>query len=88
MLIQLATVLQRMALGDSPAQGFTFLVTVMACHLGLARLSASSKTIRRILHGEPRRDGSSIRSRSRRSRAKTNSPFEYGVHRGSAAAHA
>jgi uncharacterized membrane protein YcaP (DUF421 family) len=59
-LIQLATVLQRMALGDSPAQGFTFLATVMACHLGLARLSAGSKTIRRILHGEARtlvRDG-------------------------------
>jgi uncharacterized membrane protein YcaP (DUF421 family) len=59
-LIQLATVLQRMALGESPAEGFTFLATVMACHLGLTRLSAGSKTVRRILHGEPRtlvRDG-------------------------------
>jgi uncharacterized membrane protein YcaP (DUF421 family) len=59
-LIQLATVLQRMALGDSPAEGFTFLATVMACHLGLARLSASSQAVRRVLRGEPRalvRDG-------------------------------
>lgn len=49
-----------MALGDSPAEGFTFLATVMACHLGLARLSASSQVVRRILRGEPRvlvRDG-------------------------------
>ena len=59
-LIQLATVLQRMALGDSPAEGFTFLATVLACHLGLARLSAGSRVVRRILRGEPRalvRDG-------------------------------
>ena len=59
-LIQLATVLQRMALGDSPAEGFTFLATVMACHLGLARLSAASQVVRRVLRGEPRvlvRDG-------------------------------
>jgi hypothetical protein len=59
-LIQLATVLQRMALGDSPAEGFTFLATVMACHLGLARLAASSQVVRRVLRGEPRalvRDG-------------------------------
>jgi uncharacterized membrane protein YcaP (DUF421 family) len=50
-LIQLATVLQRM--DDSPAEGFTFLATVMACHLGLARLSAGSLVVRRILRGEP-----------------------------------
>jgi uncharacterized membrane protein YcaP (DUF421 family) len=59
-LIQLATVLQRMALGDSPAEGFTFLATVMACHIGLTRLSAGSSAVRRMLHGEPRtlvRDG-------------------------------
>ena len=59
-LIQLATVLQRMALGDSPAEGVTFLATVMACHLGLARLSAGSQVVRRILRAEPRvlvRDG-------------------------------
>jgi len=52
-LIQLATVLQWMALGDSPAEGFTFLATVMACHLGLARLSAGSQAVRRILRGAP-----------------------------------
>jgi uncharacterized membrane protein YcaP (DUF421 family) len=59
-LIQLATVLQRMALGVSAAEGLTFLATVMACHLGLAWLSARSRTVRRILRGEPRilvRDG-------------------------------
>jgi uncharacterized membrane protein YcaP (DUF421 family) len=59
-LIQLATVLQRMALGDSPAEGFTFLATVLTCHLGLARLSTRSHVVRRILRGEPQvlvRDG-------------------------------
>jgi uncharacterized membrane protein YcaP (DUF421 family) len=59
-LIQLTTVLQRMALGDSTAEGFTFLATVMACHLGLAWLSTGSRTVRRILRGEPQilvRDG-------------------------------
>ena len=42
-----------MALGDSPAEGFTFLATVMACHLGLARLSAGSQVVRRLLRGGP-----------------------------------
>ena len=59
-LIQLATVLQRMALGDSPAEGFTFLATVLTCHLGLARLSTGSHVVRKILRGEPQvlvRDG-------------------------------
>jgi uncharacterized membrane protein YcaP (DUF421 family) len=49
-----------MALGVSAAEGFTFLATVMACHLGLAWLSARSRTVRRILRGGPRilvRDG-------------------------------
>jgi uncharacterized membrane protein YcaP (DUF421 family) len=59
-LIQLATVLQRVALGNSPAEAFTFLATVLACHLGLARLSAGSRVVQRILRGAPRvlvRDG-------------------------------
>jgi uncharacterized membrane protein YcaP (DUF421 family) len=59
-LIQLTTVLQRMALGNSAAEGFTFLATVMVCHLGLAWVSTGSRTVRRLLRGAPRilvRDG-------------------------------
>jgi len=54
-LIQLAVVLQTTALGKGTAHAVVFVVTVLAAHIGLARLCAVHAGLRRLVRGEPRR---------------------------------
>jgi uncharacterized membrane protein YcaP (DUF421 family) len=54
-LIQLAVVLQTTALGKGSANALVFVVTVLAAHIGLARLCARHSGLRRLVRGEPRR---------------------------------
>jgi uncharacterized membrane protein YcaP (DUF421 family) len=54
-LIQLAVVLQTTALREGKAYAVVFVVTVLAAHIGLARLCARHSGLRRLVRGEPRR---------------------------------
>jgi uncharacterized membrane protein YcaP (DUF421 family) len=54
-LIQLAVVLQSTALGKGTARAGVFVVTVLAAHIGLARLCARHAGFRHFVRGEPRR---------------------------------
>lgn len=53
-LITLGVLLQNSLLREGPANAFVFLVTVLAAHVGLARLCAQSRPIRRLVRGAPR----------------------------------
>lgn len=54
-LIQLAVVLQSTALGEGTARAVVFVSTVLAAHIGLARLCARNTALRHFVRGEPRR---------------------------------
>jgi uncharacterized membrane protein YcaP (DUF421 family) len=54
-LIQLAVVLQSTALGEGTARAVVFVLTVLAAHIGLARLCARNAGLRHFVRGEPRR---------------------------------
>ena len=54
-LIQLAVVLQTTALAKGTANAVVFVVTVLAAHIGLARLCAVHSGLRHLMRGKPRR---------------------------------
>jgi uncharacterized membrane protein YcaP (DUF421 family) len=54
-LIQLAVVLQTTALAKGTANAVVFVVTVLAAHIGLARLCVRHSGLRHLMRGEPRR---------------------------------
>ena len=53
-LITLGVVLQNTVLREGVANSFVFIATVLAAHVGLARLCARSRRIRRLVRGAPR----------------------------------
>jgi uncharacterized membrane protein YcaP (DUF421 family) len=53
-LIALGVVLQNTVLRDGTLNSFVFIATVLVAHVGLARLCARSRRVRRLVRGAPR----------------------------------
>jgi len=70
-LITLGVVLQTTVLREGSANALVFIATVLAAHVGLARLCARSRRVRRLVRGARRgRSCGTARCRTTRSRRR------------------